>query len=336
MMQCKFYIKGIHCPACKLLIEDIVYENKDISYVAVHIKKQTIELVSEVPMSEEDLIQQLNAVLKPHNYSVLLDKSLQKKDYASLTTAVPIGLFILVLFFLLQKSGALNLGFTGDFTIWTAFIIGIVASLSSCLAIVGGLILSLSAKVSHDTGAVRPFVLFHGSRVLSFIIFGAVLGAAGSALAINYTITAILGLLAALVMVIVGINLLDVFEWPKYMQLTLPGGLHKKIISLENSTFAPVLVGASTFFLPCGFTQSMQLAALSSGSLWHGSAIMLMFAIGTLPMLVLISFSSFQFSNTKYAAIFYKTAGTIVIGLGIFGFLSGLAGLGFIRPLFNF
>ncbi len=28
----------------------------------------------------------------------------------------------------------------------------------------------------------------------------------------------------------------------------------------------PIIVGVGTFFLPCGFTQSMQIAALSSGS----------------------------------------------------------------------
>ena len=45
-------------------------------------------------------------------------------------------------------------------------------------------------------------------------------------------------------------------------------------------------------FLPCGFTQSMQIYALSTGSFATASIIMFAFALGTLPVLALLSFSS--------------------------------------------
>ena len=167
------------------------------------------------------------------------------------------------------------------------------------------------------------------------MILGGVLGAVGSALAINNTVTAILGLIAALVMVILGINLLGIFQLAKSFQLALPKGIFVKMSKMENGFFAPFIIGAATFFLPCGFTQSMQIAALSSGSWIQGSIIMTMFVLGTLPMLMLISFSSVKFANTRYASLFFKSAGIIVTGLGIFAILAGLAGLGIIRPLFN-
>jgi hypothetical protein len=65
-----------------------------------------------------------------------------KENNNTIWTAIPIGIAVLILFFLLQKSGILNIGL-GKVTPTTSFIIGLIASLSSCLAIVGGLVLSL-------------------------------------------------------------------------------------------------------------------------------------------------------------------------------------------------
>ena len=79
----------------------------------------------------------------------------------------------------------------------------------------------------------------------------------------------------------------------------------------------------------------MQVSALSSGSFMSGLLIMLSFAVGTLPVLVLLSFGSASFAHGKHAPLFFKSAGIVVIGLGLFALLAGLAGLGIINPLFN-
>ena len=96
----------------------------------------------------------------------------------------------------------------------TGFIIGIIASLSSCLAIVGGLVLSLSVKVAKDeNGSVKkPFILFHISRLFGFVILGGVLGLIGETIGISFTFSAILGLIASLVMILLGINLLGILK----------------------------------------------------------------------------------------------------------------------------
>lgn len=330
-----FHVQGTHCNACKILIEDVLSEHKEVTGVEVNLHKQTIEINGDFSENPQELAETFTKLLEPHKYTVTVDKQEKEKDYKSLGIAIPIGMAVLIIFFMLQKSGVINFGFEGGITPWTALMIGLIASVSSCLAVVGGLLLSLSAQVSQNTSSFRPFTFFHAGRLVSFMILGGVLGILGSALAINNTVTSILGLTAALVMIILGVNLLDVFHLTKRFQLALPKGIFAKISKVENGFWAPFVVGAVTFFLPCGFTQSMQIAALSSGSWFQGSVIMTMFALGTLPMLVLVSFSSFKFAHTKYASIFFKSAGIIVIGLGLFAFLAGLAGLGVIRPLFN-
>ena len=175
-------------------------------------------------------------------------------------------------------------------------------------------------------------MLFHGGRLISFAILGGVLGAIGSAIGISFTVTATLGIIASVVMIVLGLNLAGVFE--KNM-VALPSEVFSFFRKIEHQTAAPFLVGVGTFFLPCGFTQAMQVAALSSGSFFSGFMIMTAFALGTLPMLVLLSFGSASFAQSKHAALFFKSAGVLVIGLGSFTLLAGLAGLGIIDPLFS-
>jgi sulfite exporter TauE/SafE len=79
----------------------------------------------------------------------------------------------------------------------------------------------------------------------------------------------------------------------------------------------------------------MQVVALSTGTFLGGALIMFAFALGTLPMLALLSFGSASFAQSKYAPLFFKSAGVVVIGLGLFALLSGLASLGIINPIFN-
>ena len=47
-------------------------------------------------------------------------------------------------------------------------------------------------------------MLFHTGRLVSFAVLGGVLGLVGSAIGINFTFTAILGILASVVMLLLG------------------------------------------------------------------------------------------------------------------------------------
>ena len=347
-----FHVSGTHCASCKILIEDILDEQDFINKSKVDLKKETVEIETDSEKTAEELASILTDTIKPNGYTLSVPpphgygrasekKTKEKNGQGIIWQALPIGLAFLILFFVLQKSGILNLGIGGTTTPATSFVIGLIASVSSCLAIVGGLVLSLSAKISQDNVSdTKTFLLFHGGRLFSFALLGGVLGIIGNAIGINFTFTAILGLVASLVMLTLGLNLVGVFA---KNNITLPSGLfnffrrveHTTLGSTALTTGTPLVLGFATFFLPCGFTQSMQVSALSSGSFISGLLIMLSFALGTLPMLVFLSFGSASFAHGKHALLFYKSAGIVVIGLGLFALLAGLAGLGIITPLFN-
>ncbi len=331
-----FHVSGTHCASCKILIEDILSEQSFIKNSHVNLKKETVTIETDSDQSPERLVQVLTEKIKPNGYTLSVEKTVQeKKSDDTIWKALPIGLAFLILFFMLQKSGILNLGIGGKTTPTTSFIIGLIASVSSCLAVVGGLILSLSAKVAQDestSASKKQFVLFHGGRLIGFAILGGLLGLLGKAVGVTFTFSAILGLIASAVMILLGLNLVGVIKKNK---MTLPTGIFAYFRKVEHATLTPILIGIGTFFLPCGFTQAMQVAALSSGSFMSGLLIMSAFALGTLPMLAILSLGSVSFAHGKHAPLFFKSAGVIVIGLGIFALLAGLAGLGIINPLFN-
>ena len=259
-------------------------------------------------------------------------------QWSDFRIAVPVALGFVALFIVLQKLGVVNLITASEVNYGTAFVIGLVASVSTCMAVVGGLVLSMSANFAKEGDKVRPQVLFHVGRLASFFLLGGAIGALGSAFQLDGTGTLILSFLVGIVMLILGVNLLDVFPWAKKLQPTMPAFIGKRAHGLKNMnhTLTPLAVGVATFFLPCGFTQAMQIHTLTTGSFWTGGLTMFVFALGTLPVLALLSFSSFSIHNKASSGIFFKTAGLVVIFFGLFNLINSMVAAGFIPPIFSF
>ncbi len=334
MKTIHLYVRGTHCNSCRIFIEDTLNTQPGITNTEVNLKAEIVTFQTSLDDTTATLAANLTEKVQQSGYTLSTEKILEeKKSDGIIWQALPIGLAFLAMFFVLQKSGVLNFGIGGTATPVTGFIIGLIASVSSCLAVVGGLVLSLSATVSQDKAPdTKPMFLFHGGRLLGFAFLGGALGLIGTVIGVNFTISAILGLIASLVMILLGLNLVGLLE---KSTITLPSSIFRWFRNIEHQTLAPVLLGVGTFFLPCGFTQSMQIAALSSGSFTSGFLLMLSFALGTLPVLAILSFGSASIAQSKHAPLFFKASGVVVIGLGIFALLSGLAGLGIITPLFS-
>jgi sulfite exporter TauE/SafE len=80
----------------------------------------------------------------------------------------------------------------------------------------------------------------------------------------------------------------------------------------------------------------MQLYALTTGSFLVGGLTMLAFALGTLPVLALLSFSSVGLKSPKTRSIFFKTAGCIVLFFAVVNILASLVSVGLLPPLITF
>ncbi|OGG92845.1 hypothetical protein A2609_00655 [Candidatus Kaiserbacteria bacterium RIFOXYD1_FULL_47_14] len=334
-----FHIRGMHCNSCILLTESELQDVDYISQATSNLKTHTVEVCGDFGgKTPEEIARELTQVLEKHGYALSVDKLQHDKKLSDFTIAVPIAILFAVLFVFLQKLGIVNLVNASNVSYGTAFMIGVIASLSTCMAVVGGLVLSMSATFAREGDKVRPQILFHTGRIVSFFVLGGVIGAIGSAFTLGIMGSFILGLFVGIVMLLLGINLLDVFPSFKRFQPAMPKFLSKHALGVSklNHAFTPLLVGVATFFLPCGFTQAMQLYSLTTGSFLTGGLTMLSFAFGTLPVLALIGFSSFSIKNSSKAGIFFKSAGLIVILFALFNIINSLVVIGFIAPVFNF
>lgn len=335
----KFYIHGMHCNSCVIVTENGIKESPNVTYAKSSLKDHSIEIEGNFgDKEEEQIIEELSSLIKNHGYTLSVEKEVVNKKWEDLKIAIPLAFVFILLFVLLQKIGIINLVNISQMSYGASFVIGIIASLSTCMAVVGGLVLSMSATFAKEGDKMKPQILFHIGRLVSFFILGGAIGVLGSVFTLNTTATFTLGIIVGIVMIIMGINLLDVFDKTKRAQISMPKFISKRAFSVSklNHSITPLLVGIATFFLPCGFTQSMQIYTLSTGSFVDGALTMFSFALGTLPVLALISFSSFSIKKGKHSGIFFKTAGIIVIMFALINILNSLVVIGLIKPFLNF
>ncbi len=334
-----FHITGMHCKACVVLTEEEIKEHPKVISATTSLTTHTVTVTGSFGDTlPETIAQELTGLLKKHGYTLSIEKQEKVIAWKEFALAIPFVLAFILLFIFLQKIGIVDLVDASDITYGTAFVIGIVASLSTCMAIVGGLVLSVSATFAKEGDAVKPQILFHIGRIISFFILGGIIGSVGSVFQLGQIGIFVMSMLVGIVMLVLGINLLDIFHITKQFQFTAPKFFTKHVsdITKVNHTLTPALLGMATFFLPCGFTQSMQLYTLTTGNFLQGGLTMLAFALGTFPVLALISFSSLSLHKKSNSGVFFKTAGLIVILFALFNIFNSFVAIGLLPPLFNF
>jgi sulfite exporter TauE/SafE/copper chaperone CopZ len=332
-----FHVIGMHCKSCVILTDDELAKAAGVTEARSDLGTRTVRVRGDFSgRSAAEIAAALSELLRQYGYSLSTEKPRRQRAWREFLIATPAAAAVLLGFFLLQRSGLLNVAGDGEMTLGLAFVIGVVASLSSCLAVVGGLALSLGATYARHEDRAKPMLLFHGSRLAAFAVLGGLVGALGAAARPSLQTTLALGLLTGAVMLVLGLNLLDLFDWTDRLLPRMPDAVSRRALGAARHRHAlmPVLAGIATFFLPCGFTQSMQLYALTSGSFRTGAAAMTAFALGTLPVLALMSFG-FQGIGRNVRGTFFKAAGLVVIAFALISILGSLTALGVIRPFMN-
>jgi len=332
-----FHVKGMHCKSCEVLIEGEVKKISGVSTVYAEFKKRQV-IVGGNGFSRDEVIR----AIKDSGYDVGKEDlgliSTNPRDYRDLILA----LFLVAAFYILSKSVGFFSLFSysvGKPNLAVVFTLGVAAGFSTCMALIGGLVLAISARFSekHPTSSAsqkfRPHLYFNLGRIASYFIFGGIIGALGQGLSPSGSFLGILSIFLGLFMFIIGINLLEIF--PRFSGgLTLPkaisrllkiGDKKEKEYSHSNSAF----LGALTFFLPCGFTQAMQLYAISTQNFVSGAFIMGVFALGTTPGLLGIGSLTSFIKRGTFSGFFFKAVGIVVIILALYNISAGLNLVGF-------
>ncbi len=249
--------------------------------------------------------------------------SQDKDDYIYLAYGF---LVLTVLYFIAKSFGLFSLDVnTENASFFVVLMVGLVAGVSTCMALVGGLVLSISARhaEAHPEISAKqkftPHLYFNLGRVLGFGFLGGVLALLGSVVQPSASTLGVMTIVIGGVMIFLGLKLVEIFPALKEKSISLPKGISKFLgINKEQKEYShkgSFITGALTFFLPCGFTQAMQLYAVSSGSFFSGALIMSLFALGTAPGLLGIGGLASVFKGKK-ARVFFAATGLAVIILG--------------------
>jgi len=317
----------MHCRSCELIIDAELSKVNGVKKTKSDFRRGLVEIYYDAVKPEMPDIERAieKAGYKIGNREDLPFLSKNINDYRDLGVAF---LLLVIIYFFAKYSGIVDLNLpkiSSNFPM--ILLVGLAAGVSTCMALVGGLVLSFSARHAekHPEASgmenFRPHIFFNIGRILGFAILGGLLGALGSVLQLSAFATAIIMFFVGLVMLVMGFQLIEIFPRLENWKLALPKSLARffgiKNDEKEYSHKAAFITGALTFFLPCGFTQAMQLLAVESGSFTSGAAVMAIFAVGTAPGLLGIGGLA-SFVKGAFAKKFFKFAGLAVIFFSLF------------------
>lgn len=315
------YVGGMHCANCEVIIEGRLRAVPGVTTASVSMRTRQARIAHDGTVT----VDMLRAALGDEEYTLQLEPNgndAEKQDFALILFAA---LLLGGGFLFLNSQGLIPAGIAipDKLSYGFAFLIGLVASVSTCMAVAGGLLVAIAARYNeshaHLSASARfaPHLFFNVGRVLSYTGFGAVIGALGSAFSLPPIANAILVAVAALVMVILGLRMLNIFPGMHWLMPSMPKAMSHRIQSTRTGTAGGAfLFGASTFFLPCGFTQALQLYVLAQGSPMTGALTMLAFSLGTLPALLSLSAVSSLVTGAAQRR-FVRFAGAAVILVGL-------------------
>lgn len=187
-----------------------------------------------------------------------------------------------------------------------AFVAGLVTSLH-CAGMCGPLACSLMPVKGDRSDAQTVSTVYHGARLTSYTLLGALAGGLGRAPLTWVSQSALRWLPWVMVLFFVALAL----RWDRHLPKL--AGLGRVTFRLQgwmrgrSRTEAAAALGFATPLLPCGPLYFLVALALLSGSALHGVEVMLAFGLGTVPLLWLAQ-TQFRWVRQKLSPLWLDRA----------------------------
>lgn len=348
-------VLGMTCRSCEVRIQKHVSRIPGVERVQASASRASVRIESSRKLPSASVARAIDAA----GYEVGRTPWVARDRVAWMEALVSLWI-VIALVFLAKITGlfevANGVGDLASGGLLVVLLLGLAAGVSTCAVLVGGLVLALSgayqsARALREdpdgldpdapapiTGVaqMRPAAVFVTGRVVGYAAFGALLGALGASVAMPPMLTAALMILVAVLMTILGTRLTGLSPRLAGWAPTLPMGLGRRLglggddgAAAGYSDTRAALLGALSFFLPCGFTQAVQVYALSTGSPLLGAALLGVFALGTAPGLMALAGLPMVVSGGSRTSVL-RFVGVIVLAFAVVNANAGLqlAGIG--------
>lgn len=324
----QLHIDGMTCSGCERKIEKRLKALGGVKSAAASYSNGTVSVSYDTAATGlEEILQ----VIETAGY-VPRRQNLNPANQNTISQIAVIAIILLGFYMMLKRFGGLDfINYFPQAKEGTSYamllVIGLLTSVH-CVAMCGGI--SLSQCAGAGTGSesgraapLRPSLLYNLGRIVSYTTLGGIVGGIGSVVSFSGTAKGIVALVAGGFMIIMGLNMLDLFPWLKKFNLAMPKFLTSGIDEQKKSN-SPFYVGLLNGLMPCGPLQAMQLYALSTGSPAKGALSMLMFSLGTVPLMFGFGAVS-TFLSRRFTAKIMNVSAVLVIILGFFMFSNGLS-----------
>jgi uncharacterized protein len=218
--------------------------------------------------------------------------------------------------------------------LYSAFVLGLLGSFH-CIGMCGPIAFILPVDRTNALKKVSQITIYHIGRLLSYSIIGLIFGLIGKSLYIfgfQQQLSVTIGVLM-IVIVLIPQSLFNKYNFSKpisklisKVKTALGSALKKKTLD----TF--LTIGFLNGFLPCGLVYMALFAAIAGGNALNGSIYMLVFGLGTVPLMTTaIYFGHFLKGSARQKI--QKAIPVFVIIIGILFILRGLGlGIPYISP----
>ena len=209
--------------------------------------------------------------------------------------------------------------------LWTAFSIGLVGSLH-CIGMCGPIALALPYPSDNKWAMLGRILLYQFGRIATYAALGIVIGLIGKGVFLAGFQThlsiglGVLLLLAAIFSINIESRLLRVpfiFKLNNWTKQKIGAYLGK------SGPEAFAVIGLLNGLLPCGLVYMAIVGALASETIWHSAGYMILFGLGTLPLMLATSLAG-QFIKVKWRNFIRKLIPVFLVAFAILFIVRGL------------
>lgn len=199
---------------------------------------------------------------------------------------------------------ALTLGFLGSF---------------HCAGMCGPIAVMLPKKSGTQSGIFFGRLLYNSGRVFTYVLIGILFGVIGLSIAMKgfqSELSVATGVIIIVTVILTSGQKGKMKIYNTTASYTLPLKLRLKKLFAKQSYISLFFIGALNGLLPCGFVYLAAAGSASTGSVSGAMLYMLLFGLGTFPMMMMISLAA-NYVGLRFKKIFSKVSPFIAIALAL-------------------
>lgn len=312
-------VSGMICRACEDAIADALLHTRGVVSAQAHYWRGRVTITYDPNIVTEDTLRQVltNAGYPPgtHGMGGVVVDGICLALVGVLYWGLP-KLLALVKVPALADNASLGL----------VFLVGLLTS-THCIGMCGGILLAQTTDARGVTARSKRGLIasaaYNGGRVVSYTAVGALCGALGAVITYTPNIKSMVFTVAGALVLLIGLRMAGILPGLRSTETELPGACSFNARTRRRFAGRPLIIGLLTGVMPCGALSAMWLCAMSSGSAGRGALVMLVFSLGTVPLLFL--FGALQsFLPRGWMKYIVKGSAVLVVTLGLSMLVKGI------------